>query len=186
MENKNSLSKIATKKNAQKVGKKANEIGSFIIEHKTPLLLIGGALLGWYILKKTKEGVADIFADKSESVPIDLTINKATISKTQAQQFAQQLLDASNHMEPLYGTDEQTIEKVFLQLKKADDFKLIYQAFGQKNYNGNNSPPTGIFRHIDNYEPRDLVYWLKSELSPADGKVYTLVKERIESAGWQF
>ncbi len=173
---------------AKKIGKNANTVGDFIVEYKTPLLLVGGAFLGWYVIKNTTKGIAGVFKEKSEQVTIDLPISsqKTTISKTQSQQFAQQLLDASNHMEPLYGTDEETIKKVFLQLKTAEDFKLVYKAFGHKNYNGWNSPPVGIFRHLDTYEPRDLVYWLKSEIKPSDGEVYNIVKARVESAGWAF
>ncbi len=179
---------IAKKQSLKKLGDNANTVSDFIIAYKTPLLMVGGAVLGWYLIKKTKTGIASVFKEQSEQVNIDLPIDlkKTTISKTQSQQFAQQLLDASNHMAPFYGTDEQTIKQVFLQLKTGEDFKLVYEAFGNKNYNGWNSPPVGIFRHLDNYQPRDLVYWLKSELEPSDGEVYTIVKSRIESAGWTF
>ena len=176
------------RKNVKKLGENANTISNFIIEYKTPLLMIGGAFLGWYLIKTTRKGIANVFDEKSEQVTIDLPVDiqNTTISKTQSQQFAQQLLDASNQMEPLYGTDEQTIKKVFLKLKTAEDFKLVYQAFGFKNYNGWNSPPVGIFRYLDSYQPRDLVYWLKSEIKPSDGEVYKIVKARVESAGWAF
>jgi len=183
------IGKIASgNKTVKKVGDHANTIGTFIIEYRMPLLIASGAVLGWYIIKGARKQIASVFEDQSEHVAIDLGIDKqnTTISETQAQQFAQQLLDASNHKEPLYGTDEKTIKQVFLQLKTPEDFKLVYKAFGNKNYNGWNSPPTGIFRYLDNYEPRDLVYWLKSEVKPSDGQVYTIVKARIQSAGWEF
>lgn len=182
------MSKTKPQQQLAKVGKQANVMSDFIIANKTPLLVIGGAVLGWYLIRQTRKGLADAFSDKSENVAINLAIDsqKTTITPTQAQQFAQQLLDACNDAYPMYGTDEETIYKVFLKLQNGEDFKQVYEAFGFKNYNGYNSPPVGIFRHIDNYEPRDLVYWLKSELSPSDGKVYELVKKRVESAGWSF
>ncbi|WP_299833774.1 hypothetical protein [uncultured Tenacibaculum sp.] len=185
---KETSNKIANKEIIKKIGNQANTVSSFIVEYKTPILIIGGAVLGFYFIKKAREGIASAFDEKSEQVQIDLPIDikKTTITKTQSKQFAQQLLDASNHMAPLYGTDEATIKEVFLQLKTAEDFKLVYEAFGNKNYNGWNSPPVGIFRHLDNYQPRDLVYWLKSELEPSDGEVYDIVKARVESAGWTF
>lgn len=182
------MGKIATKKNIEKVGKSANAMSNFILENNKPFLIIGGVLLGWYLVKQARKGLSDAFTEKSENVDFRLPINtqKATIDTTQAGQFAQQLLDACNEAYPFYGTDEETIQKIFERLQNGEDFKLVYKAFGMKNYNGYNSPPVGFFRHIDNYEPRDLVYWLKSELSPSDGEVYRIVKQRIESAGWRF
>ena len=106
----------------------------------------------------------------------------ATISNQQAKNFAQQLLDAMNVKQPFWGTDEETIEAVFSQLTVGADFIKVYEAFGKKDYNGNNSPPTGVWSSFDSYEPKDLVYWLKSEISTAD-KAYKIVKERIESTG---
>ena len=38
----------------------------------------------------------------------------------------------------------------------------------------------------DHFKPRNLVYWLRSELSPLDGAVYKIVKHRVESAGFTF
>lgn len=114
------------------------------------------------------------------------TTNNATISNQQAINYAQQLLDAMNVKQPLYGTDEETIEKVFDKLQTADDFIKVYNAFGTKDYNGHNSPPSGVWAYLDSYEKRNLVYWLKSELSQSDGSVYTKVKERIEGAGFTF
>lgn len=114
------------------------------------------------------------------------TTSNATISNQQAINYAQQLLDAMNAKEPFYGTDEETIEKVFDKLQTPDDFIKVYNAFGTKDYNGNNSPPSGVWAYLDSYEKRNLVYWLKSELSPSDGSVYTKVKQRIESAGFAF
>ncbi|MFL0077020.1 hypothetical protein [Tenacibaculum maritimum] len=181
--------KIAKKENTKKAIK---ETGSFIQKHKKELLYIGGALaigiIGYKLYKSTGSALANALEDKVETVEVEVVINNTntTISKEQAQQFAKTLLDACDAMQPIYGTDEESIKEVFLKIKTEDDFKMIYEAFGMKNYNGNGSPPVGIIRHLDNYAPRDLVYWLKKEIKPSDGDVYTIVKERIESAGYTF
>ncbi|MDB0601335.1 hypothetical protein PL373_09275 [Tenacibaculum maritimum] len=186
---KKKVSKSVTKEN---VGKTIKNTGGFIADNKKELLYLTGAIvigvIGYKIYKATSKGISNVFEDKTETIDVEININKdqTTISKEQAQQFAKTLLDACNHMEPLYGTDEEAINQVFLRLKTGDDFKLVYKEFGMKNYNGNNSPPSGILRYLDNYTPRDLVYWLRSELEPSDGQVYTNVKSRVESAGYSF
>lgn len=181
--------KIVTKEKATKTIKST---GNFLANNKKELIYISGACLiavvGYQFYKEISKGSAGVFEDKTESVPINLNLNsnKITISNETAQKYAQQLLDACNEEAPFYGTDEVLIKEVFLNLKSPEDFKLVYKTFGKKNYNGHGSPPTGIFRHLDNYAPRDLIYWLRSELDPKDGDVYTIVKERIESANWKF
>ncbi|MFL0063734.1 hypothetical protein [Tenacibaculum maritimum] len=181
--------KVATK---EKVKKTITTSGGFLSDNKKNLLYVGGAIIlgytGYRIYKNVSEGLLTATQDLHESIPIDLSIDtqKATLSSEEAAKAAQQLLDAFNEASPFYGTDEETIKQVFIKLKSAEDFKLVYKSFGKKNYNGNGSPPVGIWRHLDNYSPRDLVYWLKSELSPDDGDVYQIVKERVESANWQF
>lgn len=182
------VAKIAQIKTVKKANEKAKEVGSFITTYKTPILVVSGVFLGLYLIKKTRQGISEALQEESEHIPADLPINatRATITMVQARQFAQQLLDAFNHREPLYGTDEKTVEKVFLQLQNAEDFKLVYKAFALKKYNGWNSPPVSILRYLDTYEPRNLVYWLKSEIKPSDGKVYEIVKARVENAGWIF
>lgn len=186
---KKKTSKIITKEKAKKSIKNT---GSYIAKNKKELLYVGGAVLisivVYKLYKNVTNGVDSFFDDKIDTVDVNVKINasKTTISKEQAQQFAKTILDACDVMEPLYGTDEEAIKAVFLKLKNGDDFKMVYEAFDLKNYNGNGSPPVGIFRHIDNYAPRDLVYWLRSELSASDGDVYIIVKNRIESAGYSF
>ncbi len=193
MKKKTSISKkvknIATKKNAAKAVKST---GGFLAENKKELFYVVGAVVigvvGYKIYKGVSKGVSSVFDEKSETVNVETNINKSelTISKEQSQQFAKTLLDACNAMQPFYGTDEDSIKNVFVKLKSADDFKMVYKEFGMKNYNGNNSPPSGWGRHFDNYAPRDLIYWLKSELDESDGEVYEIVKSRIESAGYRF
>lgn len=111
--------------------------------------------------------------------------SRLSITRDQARIYAQQLLEAMNAKQPFYGTDEATILAIFNKINP-DDFKLIYQMFGDKDYNGNNSPPQGWWSVLDSYEPHNLVYWLKSEIGPRDGAVYTKVKSIVEQAGWAF
>lgn len=186
------IGKIASKENKEKAKKAVKETGGFIAENKKELLYAGGAIIAGIIVYKifraTSKGISDVFSDKVQTVDLDVKVNNSntTITREQSQQFARTILDACNHAAPFYGTDEEAIKEVFLKIKTADDFKLVYNAFGMKDYNGNNSPPSGILRHLDSYAPRDLVYWLRSELTPSDGEVYTIVKKRIESAGYAF
>lgn len=192
MKKKNLPKKVGKVVTKEKAGKAIKDAGGFISNNKKELLYVGGAIvlgiLGYKIYKATSKGLSSALESKTETVDVDVSIdkNQTTITKEQAQQFAKTILDACNHMEPLYGTDEEAIKQVFLRLKSGHDFKLVYKEFGMKDYNGNNSPPSSWLRHLDNYTPRDLVYWLRSELSPSDGEVYRIVKSRIESAGYAF
>lgn len=110
----------------------------------------------------------------------------ATINNQDAINFASQLLDAFNAKEPFWGTDEDVVESVFDKLKNAADFALVFNAFGLKDYNGYNSPPTGFFSNLDSYDPKPLDYWLREEIKPSDGVVYDKVKSRVESANLIF
>lgn len=166
------------------------------LSHNAKPLLIGGAVMvGLLILYKVYRAFSSKTQTEEERIReqqvqgvIGQQINEKnlTISQSMARNFAQQLLDAMDYMEPLYGTDEQTILKVFKQIKTKDDFLLVFNAFGMKDYNGNGLPPTGVARYLDVYEPRNLVYWLKAELSPRDKEVYDLVKKVVENAGFVF
>jgi hypothetical protein len=155
-----------------------------------------GAVLGVYLLYKVVTKTTDKIDTLLDGDPnIDDTIgntgqgntNNATITNAQAVNFAQQLLDAMNYMFPFYGTDEATIEAVFNKLQNSADFLKVYHAFGEKDYNGNNSPPTGFWSNLDSYKKQNLVYWLKSELnSVLDREIYNKVKNIVELAGFTF
>ena len=108
-----------------------------------------------------------------------------SITKEQGKILAQQLLDAMNAKEPFFGTDEKTIFAIFQRIN-SEDFKLIFNEFGLKDYNGFNSPPTGFLSNFDSYEKRNLIYWLKNEITPSDGIVYDRVKKVVEHAGFIF
>ncbi|MBE7671559.1 hypothetical protein F7649_10590 [Tenacibaculum piscium] len=177
-----------TKQNIKKTG-------AFLADNTKEVLYISGGivllLVGYKIYKglgKAGSKVKEALEDDLQKVNVDLKIdpNKLTITKEDAQKYAQQLLYACDYSAPIYGTDTKSIKKVFEKLKSPEDFKLVHKSFGLKKYNGYGLSPEGIFRHLDNGVSKDLVYWLKEELSTRDGDVYTIVKNRIESANWTF
>ncbi len=186
--------KQVTQKAAKAAKKGVDAGGDFVTSNpKTALYIVGGVVLvylGYQVMKNLKKGsetVGNILdPDIDNSVDVgNLPTDGAKITVQQAKVFAQQLLDAMNHGSPFWGTDEKTILNVFNKLSPAD-FKLVYNVFGKKDYNGYNSPPRGILANLDRYEKRDLVYWLNSELSPNDGEVYRKVKQTLNDAGFAF
>lgn len=166
----------------------AKDTGKSILKNPKSAANIFIGIVGIFALYKIYKVINSGFAGDpnidNEVIGTGGSTDGATISNQQAKNFAQQLLDAMNEKAPIYGTDEAAIEAVFARLKVGQDFIKVYNAFGKKDYNGNNSPPTGFWSYLDSYEPRDLVYWLRSELSPTrDAKIFKIVKERIESTG---
>ena len=157
------------------------------ISNKTKLYAIG-AIVGLFLVYKIFYTVGNIVngdSDIDDSISVgDLPTGTASFSLQQAKVYAQQLLDAMNAKQPIWGTDEAMILAVFEKFKTVDDFRLVYNVFGLKDYNGNNSPPTGVWSNLDSYEKRNLIYWLKSELSPSDEKVYNVVKQYVLNAGF--
>lgn len=108
------------------------------------------------------------------------------LSKPQTIIVVNQLLDAFNSKEPFYGTDEVLILSVFKSLNSSD-FLKVYDVFGKRPYNGNNSPPEGLFRVLDDYQDRDIIYWLRSELDPLeDMEVYKFVRSVVTPLGFSF
>lgn len=121
--------------------------------------------------------------DFKDAVNVDYSYG---INSIQANRYALQLLNAFNSKEPFYGTDEKVVEQIFKDLS-SNDFKKIYKEFGQRDYNGYNSPPEGVFSGIDDYEKRDLVYWLRSEIHPTyDKNLYKIVQKVVKSSGFKF
>ncbi|UOB18587.1 hypothetical protein [Abyssalbus ytuae] len=183
----------ATKEVAKKTGEYASK------NPKTTLYIVGGtitiiALYGLFKgLKKTGDTLSGENID--ENIEIDAPVNnsKTTISKQQAKQYASQLLIAFNWTVPVFnyqGTDTNVIKEIFKKINP-EDFKLIYNEFGLKHYNGFGSPPENIAGGIQDLtgiaKKRDLVYWLKSELnSILDATTYKLVKNIVEQAGFVF
>lgn len=179
----------------------SNTIDAATKNPKTTLYIVG-VVISVYLIYKIATATSDKITSILEGDPnIDDKVigtggqiikQNVTITEFQAKNFAQQLLDAMNEKQPLYGTDEEMIEKVFDQLKTKDDFLMVFKAFGEKDYNGNNSPPTGIWSNIDSYKKQNLVYWLKSELqlswlsTATDKRVHQKVKNLVIQAGFAF
>lgn len=189
------------KKGTDKAIDVAKKGANIVTENPVKAGYVFVGVLGLYLLYKvvTKaSGKVEQILDGDPNISDTITgtgygsIKNATITDAQAINFANQLLDAMNVKEPFYGTDEETIEKVFDQLKNADDFLKVYKAFDLKDYNGNNSPPTGIWSNLDSYKKQDLVYWLKSELdngwfaSTTEKRAYNKVKALVEISGFVF
>ena len=194
------MSKTDYKKTAKKTAKKAGilaidgakKVGETVSNNpKTTLYIVGGVVVS-YALYKLYKGISNAFnpvVDDEVTGTGGGNTSNATITQNQAANYAQQLLDAMNEQRNSWiggGTDEDTIEAVFDKLKNGSDFLLVYQAFGRKDYNGFNSPIEGL-EMFDTYTPRDLVYWLNSEIGSFwDSSLHTKVKERVESAGFSF
>jgi hypothetical protein len=179
------IKKKATNK-LKEVGNAAQENPKAVINVVGGLLLLGGALYLLTKIKKTADGLFDGDQDIADQIDLNLDVQNATLTNQQAQNLASQLLDAMNAKQPFWGTDEKTVEAVFDLMKNGNDFKIVAQKFGLKDYNGYNSPPLGWFSNLDSYEERNLLYWLAREINPSDGVVYQKVKNRIESAGFAF
>jgi hypothetical protein len=179
------IKEIANSDTTKKVLDKTNNIVS------SPLFLkvLGGGILffaGYKLITTITKKVAGEEIDNNVGGTGGTTEN-STITDTEANNYAQQLLDAFNYKVIMYGTDDATILSVFNKLLTPDDFIKVYHAFGEKDYNGYNSPPTGAWSWLDSYEKRNLVYWLQEELSDSTGdEVYTKVKAVVESAGFTF
>ena len=166
-----------------------------------PTLYVVGGILGAFAVFKILQAANNAFSgsDIDDKVDFKLKIDpaKLSISKEQAKIFADQLLVAMNweglRPWPLFtvgpGTDNKVIKEVFGQINP-EDFKLIYQAFGTKDYNGFGSPPKnvggGVQDAIGISKKRDLVYWLRSELDFFDFSLKGKVGETVRQAGFIF
>ncbi|WP_435415044.1 hypothetical protein [Polaribacter aestuariivivens] len=189
------------KKGTEKAINAASTGAKIVANNPVKATYVIGGILGFYLLYKVITKTTDKVDSLLEGDPnIDNKISgtgsgsvkNATITNAEALNLANQLLDAMNVKQPLYGTDEETIEKVFTKIKNADDFLKVYHAFGLKDYNGNNSPPTGIWSNVDSYKKQDLVYWLRSEIgngffaSASEIRAYNKIKPLVQLAGFVF
>lgn len=201
MKSKVNTYKNKAKKTAVKVKDTAissvKKTADLAVKNPVKTAYVVGAVIGIYLLYRIANSASNAVSDVLEPDDIDTNIegtggkvdkNKITITPFQARNFAQQLLDAMNVKQPLYGTDEKTIEAIFDTIQTPSDFIAIYNEFGLREYNGNNSPPKSAFwQWFDEYRPQNLVYWLKSEIDPKDDKrVYEKIKRIVEPAGFAF
>lgn len=171
--------------NVAKVKNSINKAGDFAKNNKKTVLYVAGGIAAIYLGYKGYQLIKSLFPPKIDNSVSNTggSIVGATLSNKEASNLAQQLLDAFNAKEPFWGTDEKTVLEVFKLIKNDADFWKVFYAFGDKDYNGYNSPPEGFWSYFDSYEKRNLVYWIITEIKPKDGEVYNVVKERLTSVG---
>jgi len=197
---KTAVSKVS--KTTTEAAKKAGEYATS--NPKTVLyVVVGGiAIYSIYKLIEAAKKTGDILSGDNVENNIEignaLVVNptNTTITSNQATIYANQLLEAMNWKGFIFpvgyqhGTDNDTIEAIFDKIN-AEDFKMIYQKFGKKHYNGFGSPDSnaigGIESAIGIADLKDLVYWLNAELSSIfDRTLYKKVKTIVEQAGFIF
>jgi hypothetical protein len=165
--------------------------GTFIKDNKKPLLYVGGAIaiivIVLAVVNKIKGLVSgqNVVGGNYHEQPIDVT--KTKISQVTAQNYAEQLFKAFNYY---WGTDLSTIKNIFSKIN-SEDFKMIYNAFGQRTYSSiNGGTPSQSPIGLDNpiifgkNPDLDLVGWLQAELGLADFITKGKVKPIVNGAGF--
>ncbi len=196
--------KTATRKIVDTVRKTATKAGASVVKNPISLLYVGGgilAVIAAYKLAKWAKDASDTVSgdniDNTIPVRVIPDTSRTTITRNEARNFASQLLTAFNWKGfmllpyPHYGegTDNNVVKSIFDRIN-SEDFKVMYQEFDTKDYNGYSSPPSNIGGGIQDAlgisEKRDLVYWLRSELDFFDFSLKKRVKEIVEGAGFIF
>lgn len=147
--------------------------GSFIGNNKVALLYVGAGVLVVALAIPLVKNLYDRFKGRDTKEKKDIMgkikvdWNKATITSSQADQMANQLLDAFSVSS---GTDNDVVIEVFDKLKNDDDFYALFKAFGYRTYsNVNSGSPTeavwGVLEDLGGYDDMDLMGWLNTELS---------------------
>ncbi len=179
--------KKPTKKQVKQATKKVVDKTNKVVSNPLFIKVVGYSVAGYVVYRVVNKMLQAPEPDPVNNIDIVVTSDTTltTISPNQAKIYAQTLLEAMDRQP--YGTYVDRILAVFKNIN-AHDFKLIFNAFGMKNYNGTGSPPESwIWQQLDNYQERNLVYWLKSELSSwNDAEIYNLVKQIVEEAGFIF
>ncbi len=162
--------------------------GSAVMTALPFILMVGGAVAVYFVGKKLVNGItgtageAKDFLTKQEQNVSDAVIEKeilkATISKTEARRMAQGLYDSMAEWE----TDEERIKQIFDRFQNKADFLIVYKEFGLRPYGGIFGDWWGSRKFSSD---RNLVYWLKSELSESD-VCYEIVKKWVTAAGFGF
>lgn len=168
-----------------------SKTGTFIANNKKPLLYVGGAIvivvIGLAVVNRLKNLVSGqkVIGANYHEQPVDVT--KTKISQVTAQNYAEQLFKAFNYY---WGTDLATIKSIFGKIN-SEDFKMIYNAFGQRTYSSiNGGTPSQSPIGLDNpiifgkNPDLDLVGWLQAELGIADFVTKNKVKPIVEGAGF--
>jgi hypothetical protein len=168
-----------------------DKTGNFVNTHKKPLLYVGGAvaivIVGIAVVNRLKKAVAgqNVIGGTYHNQDVDLT--KTSISQATAQNYAEQLFKAFNYY---WGTDLSAIKTIFKKIN-AEDFKMIYNAFGERTYSSiNGGTPSGSIIGLDNptvfgkNPDIDLMGWLNNELGVLDFTTKSIVRPVVEKAGF--
>jgi hypothetical protein len=168
-----------------------SKTGTFIGNNRKPLLYVGGAIaivvVGLAVVNRLKNLVSGqkVVGGNYHEQQVDTT--KTKISQVTAQNYAEQLFKAFNYY---WGTDLATIKSIFGKIN-SEDFKMIYNAFGQRTYSSiNGGTPSQSPIGLDNpiifgkNPDLDLVGWLQAELGIADFVTKNKVKPIVEGAGF--
>ncbi|TYB78334.1 hypothetical protein [Bizionia myxarmorum] len=184
--------KTVAKKAVSTASNSAKKVGKSVADNPKQTLYIVGGILAIYLGYRSVKAINNFFNGDGD---VDNTINfgykidqtKLSIGTEQARNYAAQLLTAFNHNAFGSATDEGTIYQIFKKINP-EDFKLIFNEFGQKNYAVifDGSPPANWFGGNVS-EKQDLIWWLKAELnSILDYDVYKQVKSIVTQAGSVF
>ena len=168
-----------------------SKTGAFIQNNKKPLLYVGGAIaivvIGLAVVKRVKGLVSgqNVVGGSYHEQAVDKT--KTKISQATAQNYAEQLFKAFNYY---WGTDLATIKTIFGKIN-SEDFKMIYNAFGERTYSSiNGGTPSQSIIGLDNATifgknpDLDLLGWLQAELGIADFVTKNKVRPIVEGAGF--
>jgi len=168
-----------------------DKTGNFISTHKKPLLYVGGAIavvvIGIAIVNRVKKVFAGQQVIGGNYHQQTINTSKTRISEQTAQNYAEQLFKAFNYY---WGTDLATIKSIFSKIN-SEDFKMIYNAFGQRTYSSvNGGTPSQSIIGLDNptifgkNPDLDLIGWLDNELGTLDFVTKNKIRPIIEGAGF--
>ena len=176
---------------SQKFGQYLSKTGTFIQNNKKPLLWVGGSIIAVIVaiavVKRLKGVISGQNVKGSDYKDLVVDKTKTTISPEVAHNYAEQLYDAFNYY---WGTDLATIKSVFSKIN-SEDFKQIYNAFGQRTYSTiNGGKPSGSIIGLDNptifgsNPDLDLIGWFNKELGILDFVTKNQIRPIIEGAGF--
>lgn len=170
------------------LGKITSNTGNFIANNKKPLLYIGGAIavvvIGIAVVKRIKGGVSGGNVVGGKFIEQDIDETKTTISNQTAKNYAESLFEAFNYT---FGTDKGVIDSIFSQIS-SEDFKLIYNAFGKRDYSAlNGGTPSEKWWLPDSWigsNRVDLITWINNELEFGDGALKAKIRKVVQPAGF--